>query len=325
MFQQSLQSRGFSQRVAATMALSRRQSSSKLYSTYLRQWTLFCRARHRDPFRASVAEALDFLQSLIDDDNVHRGYSTIATARSALSSVIILDSGTPFGSHPDVIRFMKGVYNMRPPTTRYTITWDTSVVVEFLKHWGPAQKLSLEKLTLKTVVLILLVSGRRGQVLPALTLDNMRLSDDDVTFYLQNSELKEGRLGHKGGAIKLKAFTGNKRLCVHHYILHYLKRTVKIRQGLRPLFLTVKKPHHPPSRDTFSRWVKTVLQLAGIDTAMFAPGSTRAAASSKAAFNGATLDQIMEGGGWSRPSTFTKFYKKPIKKQKKAFGDFVLK
>ena len=38
------------------------------------------------------------------------GYSVIVTARSALSSVLILPDNTTFGSHPLVTRFIKGVF-----------------------------------------------------------------------------------------------------------------------------------------------------------------------------------------------------------------------
>ena len=44
------------------------------------------------------------------------GYSAINTARSALSSILILPDNTTFGSHPLVSRLkvLKGVFELRP-------------------------------------------------------------------------------------------------------------------------------------------------------------------------------------------------------------------
>ena len=58
-----------------------------------------------------------------------------------------------------------------------------------------------------------------------------------------------------------------------------------------------------------SLWVKEVLKDSGIDTSVFSAGSTRAAATSKAAASGATGDDIIRCGGWNRESTFRKWYK----------------
>ena len=62
-----------------------------------------------------------------------------------------------------------------------------------------------------------------------------------------------------------------------------------------------KKTHNPVSRDTFSRWVKTVLQEAGVDTTMFAPSKIRAASTCKAFCQGAPLDDILKGRGQGPP------------------------
>ena len=61
-----------------------------------------------------------------------------------------------------------------------------------------------------------------------------------------------------------------------------------------------------------SRWVKDVLTKAGVDTAKFGPGSTRAATTSKAQHAGVPLQEILKAGGWSRTSTFQTFYQKPL-------------
>ena len=67
-------------------------------------------------------------------------------------------------------------------------------------------------------------------------------------------------------------------------------------------------------RDTVSRWIKNVLEKAGVNTKVFSAHSTRAAAAASAArSNNVPINTIMEAAGWSRESTFKKFYDKPVK------------
>ena len=53
------------------------------------------------------------------------------------------------------------------------------------------------------------------------------------------------------------------------------------------------KPFSPVSRDTISRWVKTIMPRAGIDTTKFKPHSTRAASTSAASRNAVPLENIL--------------------------------
>ena len=213
------------------------------------------------------------------DDN--RGFSAIGTACSAVASIVTLKCGTPEGSHPLVRNFTQGVFNLKPSTPRYVDIWDPEIVLKFLKSWSPAKALSLTKLVKKLCVLILLVSGQRGQILQALTIDNMSVGKNAYTFKIENKDVKQGRRGYKPEPLVLSTFPADKRLCVYHYLTVYLKRTLDIRGKNRSILLSSVKPYNPPSRDTFSRWVKQVLNLSGVDTKKFCDGSTRAAATNQ--------------------------------------------
>jgi hypothetical protein len=59
------------------------------------------------------------------------------------------------------------------------------------------------------------------------------------------------------------------------------------------------------------------MSAAGVDLSIFSPHSTRAASSSKAATK-LPLSTILKTAGWSKGSTFRKYYDKPIKNE----GDF---
>ena len=73
-------------------------------------------------------------------------YSTLNTARSALSTVLYIED---FGSNPVVTRFMKGIFELRKPTPRYTTIWDVSVVLNNLSDFYPNESLNLKDLTHK--------------------------------------------------------------------------------------------------------------------------------------------------------------------------------
>jgi hypothetical protein len=165
---------------------------------------------------------------------------------------------------------------------------------------------------MKTIMLLMLTTSQRPQVLTKLDLKCMKRSTTSIEFALSSLDLKQGRPNFKAPVILLKQFTDNKKLCILHYMSYYLQRTALLRKTVSKVFITTTKPHRAASQNTLSRWFKLVLQLAGIDTNTFSAGSTRAASVSKACIQGAPIDLILKAGGWTRQSTFTSFYKKPI-------------
>ena len=235
----------------------------------------------------------------------------MCTARSALSAVIILPNGKKFGDHPHVKQFIKGFFNTDPPKPRYTATWDPNVITKMLKSWYPATKLNMLRLAKKIVMLILLITGQRGQILTALNVEQMCIRPDYFIFKVRNSDIKQGRQNYKPEPIRLKAYP-DKRLCIVHYLKIYLERTLHVRQAEKQLLLTTTRPFRAASRDTVSRWVRAVMEEAGIDVSVFKPGSTRAAATSKAHQSGVTLDKILRAGAWASESTFSTWYKREV-------------
>ena len=55
-------------------------------------------------------------------------------------------------------RVFRCIYVNRPPVSRYQSSWDVDGVLQFLKSLSPGKQLSLKDLTLKSVMLILLIS-----------------------------------------------------------------------------------------------------------------------------------------------------------------------
>ena len=248
---------------------------------------------------------LDFLVELYE---TNIGYSAMNTARCALSTIIMLDNVT-IGSHPLVIRFLKGVYNTRPPIAKHSRTWDVSIVLRYLKSLSPARHLSLKSLTFKVVTLLALVSAQRAQTLHILKCTNMTISKDLVVFHI-DSTVKHSRPGKSLQPIELKAYHRDKRLCIVHYLNYYLRRTSPIRGNHSKLFLSFHRPYKPVSKDTISRWIKFTLHEAGVPQ-HYTAHSTRSASTSAVAQQ-LPIDVILKTAQWSNQRSFDLFYNKPV-------------
>lgn len=315
---QSIQDRGISEAAAKLIMASWRDGTKKQYSTYITKWQKFCNQRQISHIQPSVVPVLEFLTLLYQQGLT---YSAINTARSALSSYITLETGTCVGKHPLVSRLMKGIFQEKPPRPKYTENWDVSIVLSYLQSLSPVDKLSLKELTLNLVVLILLVSGQRGQTVHLLSIDHMVSVNSCYTFQIV-AHLKQSRPGVKNPLVELRPFE-DKTLCVVTTLKEYLTRTQSLRGSESQLFISYNRPFRRVSRETISRWVKLVLTDAGIDTSRFKPHSTRAASTSAANNASVSLDDILHTAGWSSESTFAKFYNKPIVKEN-TFADKVL-
>ena len=128
-----------------------------------------------DPFQPSLNMLLDYLLSEFRKET-GRSYSSMNTIRSAISAVASI-SGQPVGKHPLVIRFMKAVFQEKPSFPRYHTTWDPHLVLDYILGLGLTEDLSLIQLSRKLVILMLLLSGQRGQTLHLLDIRNMTVSD----------------------------------------------------------------------------------------------------------------------------------------------------
>jgi integrase len=256
-----------------------------------------------------VSMGLEFLAELFEQG---QSYSSINTARSALSTIILCDNRITFGTHPQVIRLMKGVFNQRPALSRYGVTWDVNIVLNFLRTLSPVKDLTFKDLCGKLAMLMALVTVQRVQTLHLLDVRFMKKSMFGFTFSLQEV-IKQSRPGKAPPVIELRAYPRDRRLCIVTVLKEYLeRRRVKVKKDTYKLFVTYRKPHEGVSRDTLSRWIKCMMFRAGIDTTVFKAHSTRAAAASKAKAADIPVSDIMETAGWSNSSTFGKFYDKPV-------------
>lgn len=225
-----------------------------------------------------------------------------------------------------ISRFMKGIFNARPPLPKYSITWDVGKVVRYLETLFPLESLSLKMLTLKIATLLALTTAQRAQTLTNLNLNYMETSSKTVVFTM-NCLQKTDRIGRINQNITLDAYK-KKELCPVYTLKYYLKATKKLRKDdyLLVSFRTWRKI----STSTLARWLKIVLTSSGIDVTKFQAHSFRGASTSAAFSAGITLDIIMKTANWKSAKTFKKFYlreveaKRGVKTGKKKFINAVL-
>lgn len=251
---------------------------------------------------------VDFLTELLDSG---LGYSGLNTARSALSTFIVLDGNISIGSHPLVKRLLKAAFQIRPSFPRYQFMWDTSIVLEYLRDLPSLQDIDLKMLTLKSVMLCALVTGQRCQSIHLMNLEHMFIGPELCKFVI-NDVVKQSAPGRNQPELVIPVFPAEPRLCVYTYLCEYIKRTKALRGEETHLFISYIKPHKWVSKDTIARWVKMVMQQAGVDERLFKPHSTRAASTSKAFSANVPLASIIKAGSWKSDCVFRKFYNKPI-------------
>jgi hypothetical protein len=217
---------------------------------------------------------------------------------------------------------MKGFFELKTPMPRYSVIWDVKIVLDYLECFDPVSDLGLKELTLKLVMLLALVTGQRAQTLFLLNINNMFVRKMSFTFYF-DKPLKQVSASIKSPLLVLQPFTPNHKLCVVKTLQEYLKRTEQLRIDQNGLFISYQKPHHNVSKETISHWLKIILHECGFDTSNYTGHSTRAASTSAALNNQASLNEIISTAGWKNANVFGKFYNKPIDSGP-SFADAVL-
>ena len=93
---------------------------------------------------------------------------------------------------------------------------DVSIVLDYLQTFFPLERLNLRDITLKTTMLVTLLSGQRCQTVHALTLSGMTNFDDTVCFEITKL-LKTSKPVKHQGRLEFKAYPIVVVTCLKHY------------------------------------------------------------------------------------------------------------
>lgn len=229
-----------------------------------------------------------------------------------LSFLVPKVEGYTVGSHPTVVRYLRGVSKLKPPTPRYNFTGDVNPVLNFLESLWPLESLSLENLTYKTIGLLSLATAQRCQTFSIIDRTNIHIGDDRIQILIPKP-VKTSKPGSFQPCLTLPKFVAKPALCIYTCVMYYISKTESLGNGENSLFISFQKPHKKVGSQTISRWIKLVLQRGGINTNLFTAHSVRHSVTSKAFRNGISIDQIRQKAGWTHQSTvFAKFYNLPL-------------
>lgn len=287
------------------MIASLSENSIKQYDVAIRRWVIFCKKHKIEFYEASTPMVIYFLTELFQSG---LQYGSLNSHRSALSLIL----GSRVGSDDRVNRLFKGFYRLRPPVPKYNITWDPSVVLDFLSKWYPNPNLSLEQLTKKVVTLLMLVTAHRVQTIGKINLKNIVINNQHILIKIYEL-IKTSRPGSTQPCLKIPFYKDRPEICPAEALLAYITMTKPLRNDENSLFVSFKRPHKPVSKDTISRWIKNTLSVSGVDTTIFSAHSTRHAATSAAHRAGINIATIRNTAGWSGNSkVFAKYYHREI-------------
>ena len=125
------------------------------------------------------------------------GYSAVNTARSALSTFLVNEYGLTVGNSIMVKRLMKGIFEIKPPLSRYKVIWDVNIVLEYLRNFSADADLPLYMITYKLVMLLALTTRQRAQTLHAISIEDIKISANLIVIPIRTLLKHSRQRGHK--------------------------------------------------------------------------------------------------------------------------------
>ncbi len=219
----------------------------------------------------------------------------------------------------------------RPSEKNKVPPWDVAVVLRYLSGapFEPREGASFSDITLKALFLLVLASGKRRGELHALSRDGLSWNRNrTVVFcgfdphFISKTQPSTGVAMSSLEVRALSNFVGSEEpdelvLCPVRALLYYYERARK--EGLvgtrKRLFISALAGKVSDiSSATIIRWIKKLIIKAhkvvsdrDLRLSEVKAHQVRAVAVSLA-FKSATLDQVLEMGGWINASTFTEYY-----------------
>ena len=149
----------------------------------------------------------------------------------------------------------------------------------------------------------------------------MSTYDASIVFTF-NKPLKHSNPGTQLKTLVVKAYTHDECLCHVSTLKEYLQRTKALRVNGSQLLISFQKPHKAVSRDTVSRWIKTVMQMYGINLDVYKAHSTWEASVSAAHRAQVPIQEILNKAGWASAQTFANYYGKSLDTSESSASQF---
>ena len=301
------------------------------YQYKLFTWIEFNKSSSQDPYFFKGKKVMDYLIFLFEQKK--KPMLSIKAAYYVMRSLCNA-AGNPISCaiHKQVIMLLNGMFQRRPPAPRRVTNdtvWDITLLLEFFEKLQCDRKLSLLHLGSKLACLILLASMHRRIDLVQLDIGSLswnvnrtrcvfHLSKPTKTYNMNTASSRVEdlqTLSLREISFNSSSLASDLKICPVRCLKEYLRRTAALRQEYTKLFVITCDPYSPAKNGTLCRWVKTMMDMAGIGVLAYGPHSFRSAASSKAFECGLALSSIMKRAGWKYEGTFVKHYLKNVKQK----------
>lgn len=312
-----LREQGCSQEVISTLMQARKSTTNTTYTRIWNQFFTMAQQKGWDPIAPEPSQILEFLQSGI---NKGLSSSTLKVQVSALSA----KTGTRWALHPLVIQFLRACLKIKPPKKPVFPSWDLSVVLEAFTNppFTPSESISLWDLTLKLSFLIAITSARRVSEIQALMASEPYLVFFPDKVVLRPSDHfipKVATSFHYNQDIVLPSFTNDQGephpLDVKTTIISYLAATNSFRKTDTLMVIPHgNKRGQAATSHTIASWlVKSIKKAYSMRHMAIPEGirahSTRAVATSWAAYCRVSPETICKAATWSSRHTFISHYR----------------
>ena len=290
-----------------------RKATVKDKESLVQRWLQFSKTKEVQKYDLSFDNIVGFLEYLRTTAKsysmVKRGKNFIAVFRKLL--------GVPIqpGNMYLIDKYLSASFNVQPPQVlRPTSTWDVNILLDYFIKLGPNESITKRNVLGGKLVLQLLLTQmcQSGEV-TQLQLSTLRVLQGAVQFKLtkptKTFTARNQNVKSSIQLMKIKEFEGNPLLCPVKTLMAYIEQTRFKRQNVDHLFVSVttQEPRQV-SHATIVRWAKDIMRDACLHS--FNIHSTRGASS---LLMGLPLDNIVKRVGWTRASTFVKYYMKPVK------------
>ena len=149
-------------------------------------------------------------------------------------------------------------------------------------------------------MLLALTRPSRSAYLSQLDIRGRQYKPDGVVFI----PAKQSRQGKPVTPFFFPSFPPHPVICPVTTLKAYEERTALVRGTETRLFLALIKPNKALISSTVARWLKSLLESAGIDSSVFNAHSVRGASSTMAANLDIATNDILKAADWSTESVF---------------------
>ncbi len=246
---------------------------------------------------AEMDDILTFIQDYVDD---RKAASTIRSVYAALLFHFRLRGCDSVLRNPIVLMFVKGAQRLAPAPRQKTAIWNPEIPLSFLSscprpsEFRPAAREALLLLLLATGIRVDCASKMAAKV-------TMRENFCQIPFLLPR------KTGHSEPQ-RIRRYPNNERVCPVKAVEHFLSLAREVRKN-DDQFLFISSKGSRAHIDTLRHWVIELLSETGIQTSA---GSCRSASASAALANDEPIDSILKSAGWTRESTFRRYYHREV-------------